>query len=105
VARNRWTENTKTTATHPRLTTFNSDNNYRSSDFWLYSTNRFDLGNLQITYNLKSLVKKSNFMKELSVYLSGYNLLTIAPEREILEMNIGTTPQTRLFNFGLTTLF
>jgi TonB-linked SusC/RagA family outer membrane protein len=105
VARNRWTENTKTTATYPRLTTFNSDNNYRSSDFWLYSTNRFDLGNLQITYNLKSLVKKSNFMKELSVYLSGYNLLTIAPEREILEMNIGTTPQTRLFNFGLTTLF
>ena len=105
VARNRWTEANKATATHPRLTTFTSDNNYRSSDFWQYSTNRFDLGNLQITYNLKSLVKQSKFMKEFSVYVSGYNLLTVSPERELLELNIGTTPQTRLFNFGLTTLF
>jgi hypothetical protein len=44
-------------------------------------------------------------MKEFSIYVSGYNLLTVAPERELLELNIGTTPQTRLFNFGLTTLF
>lgn len=49
--RNSWTEETKDTATFPRLTSLNSDNNYRSSDFWIYSTNRIDLSKVQITYD------------------------------------------------------
>lgn len=105
IARNRWTEATMNTATHPRLTTFASDNNHRSSDFWQYRTDRFDLGNVQISYNLKGLLKQSKFVKELDVYVSGFNLLTIAPERQLLELNVGTAPQTRLFNLGVKTLF
>lgn len=105
VARNRWTEATKETATHPRLTTFISDNNHRNSDFWMYKTNRFDIGNVQITYNLKNLMKQSKLVKELDVYVSGFNLLTVSPERRLLEMNVGSAPQTRLFNLGVKTHF
>jgi TonB-linked SusC/RagA family outer membrane protein len=105
VVRDRWTEATQNTAKYPRLTTFNSDNNYRSSDFWLYKTNRFDLGKVQISYDLTSVIKRKNVVKELGLYVSGFNLLTISKERKIMEMNIGSAPQTRLYNLGVKALF
>lgn len=105
VVRDRWTEATKATAKYPRLTTFNSDNNFRSSDFWLYKTNRFDLGKVQVSYDLTGMLKRKTIVQELGVYVSGFNLLTIAPERSVLEMNIGSAPQTRLYNVGVKALF
>jgi hypothetical protein len=41
----------------------------------------------------------------VGVYIAAYNLLTIAKERKILETNIGSSPQTRLFNLGLKATF
>jgi TonB-linked SusC/RagA family outer membrane protein len=105
VVRDRWTEATKATAQYPRLTTLNSDNNFRSSDFWLYSTNRFDLTKVQIGYQLPERILKNKFMKEFNLYVSGFNLLTISGEREIMEMNVGGAPQTRFYNLGLKAMF
>lgn len=105
VVRNRWTEATKLTATYPRLTTLNSDNNFRSSDFWMYSTNRFDLAKVQINYDLTDILKMKSFVRELGVYVNGFNLLTFAQNREILELNVGSSPQTRFFNLGVKALF
>ncbi len=101
VVRNRWTEETKTTATYPRLTTESGSNNFRDSDFWLYKTDRFNLTKVQITYNLPQDLLQNFFFKEISTYISGANLLTISKEREILEMNTTSAPQTRFFNIGL----
>ena len=54
-----WTEETKSTATYPKLTTLSSSNNFRTSDFWTYSTDRFDLAKVQLTYSLpKSVFRK-----------------------------------------------
>lgn len=105
VVRDRWTPQTAETAKYPRLTTFNSDNNFRASDFWLYSNNRFDLAKVQVSYNLNSVLKGQDFIRELGVYVSGFNLLTLSGEREVLEMNVGSAPQTRLFNLGVTASF
>jgi TonB-linked outer membrane protein, SusC/RagA family len=105
IVRDRWTEATKATAKYPRLTTQNSDNNFRSSDFWLYSTNRFDLSKIQISYQLPKALLNKAFVKEMNVYMNGSNLLTIAPEREVLEMNVGSAPQTRFFNVGVKAAF
>ena len=105
VVRDRWTTDTKATAKYPRLTTFNSDNNFRSSDFWLYKSNRFDLGKVQISYDMTSMLKNKKFVKELGIYVSGFNLLTISGERETMELNIGSAPQTRLYNLGVKALF
>ena len=105
VVRERWTPDNQATAKYPRLTTFNSDNNFRSSDFWLYKTNRFDLGKVQISYDVTGLLKNRSFVKELGMYISGFNLLTISSERKVMELNIGTAPQTRLYNLGVKALF
>jgi hypothetical protein len=35
----------------------------------------------------------------------GANLLTIAPNRDILQMNVSSSPQTRFFNIGVKALF
>lgn len=105
VVRGRWTEATKKTATYPRLSTLAANNNFRSSDFWLYKTDRFDLTKVQISYDLTGLLKMKSLVKEFGIYVSGFNLLTVSPQREILELNVGNSPQTRLFNLGVQALF
>jgi TonB-linked SusC/RagA family outer membrane protein len=105
VVRDRWTEATKEEATYPRLTTENGINNFRSSDFWLYKTNRFNLARVQLTYALPDRILKDSFFRDISIYISGANLLTLSKEREILEMNITSAPQTRFYNLGVRAAF
>lgn len=103
--RGRWTEETSNSATYPRLTTQNGSNNFRNSDFWMYSTDRFDLQKVQVSYNVpNSILQKSN-IGELQIYITGANLLTVSPNREIMETNVGTTPQMRFFNLGINAKF
>lgn len=105
IVRDRWTESTKETATYPRLTTFNSDNNFRSSDFWLYKTDRINLSKVQLSYDFPKRILSSKFIHELGIYANGSNLLMIAKEKETMQLNIGQAPQTRFFNVGLKALF
>jgi len=105
VVRNRWTGETKETATYPRLTATSGDNNFRNSDFWMYNRNRFNLTLAQITYDFPKRFFQGNFVKGMSAYLGGYDLLTIAKEREYMEMNVGSAPQTRFYNIGLKAQF
>ena len=81
------------------------DNNFRSSDFWMYKTNRFDLAKLQLTYDFSRELLKNSIVHELGVYISGENLLTLSKERKVMEMNIGSTPQCRFFNLGVKATF
>nr|WP_200980483.1 SusC/RagA family TonB-linked outer membrane protein [Echinicola sp. 20G] len=105
VVRDRWTEATKETATFPRLTTLNGANNFRNSDFWMYSTNRFDLSRVQLSYTFPNSLFGERFLKGLDIYANGANLLTISPNRDILEMNIGSAPQNRFYNVGIKAKF
>ncbi len=103
--RGRWTEETAETATYPRLTTETGTNNFQTSDFWLYSTDRFNLAKVQLTYDFPKTIIGNGVVKGLSVYASGTDLLTIAKEREILEMNVGSAPQSRYYNLGVKVSF
>jgi len=105
VVRDSWTEATKNTATYPRLTTLSGDNNFRSSDFWTYSTDRINLSRVQLTYSLPKEVLKNIFVKGLDIYASGSNLLTISRNRDIMELNVGTAPQARFYNVGIKAEF
>ena len=106
MVRGRWTEATAESATYPRLTTQNRNNNFRSSDFWVYSTNRFDLARVQLSYTFSgNRIKQNSLLNGLHIYAQGTNLLTIAKNREILELNVGSNPQTRFFNLGVKTSF
>jgi hypothetical protein len=103
-ARGRWTPETADVATHPRLTAQSSNNNAAPSTFWLYSTDRFNLRKVQLTYDFpKNLMGK--VVKELSVYVNGNDLLTISKNRKLMETNVGYAPQTRFYNIGVKATF
>ena len=102
---NRWTEQTKNTATYPRLTTQSGSNNFRTSDFWMYSTDRFDIQEVQVTLNLPKRLLGDGVLQNMEIYVRGSNLLTIAPNRKVMEMNIGGPPQTRFYNVGIKAYF
>jgi hypothetical protein len=101
----RWTEETKNTATYPRLTTTENTNNFRNSTFWMYTYSRFDLSKVQVTYDISDYLSKISFIKAINVYISGENLLTISKDRKLLETNVGYGPQTRFYNIGLKASF
>ena len=105
AVRNRWTPETATTATYPRLTTQSGANNNTNSDFWMYSTSRFDLAKVQLTYDFPKSIIGNGIVKGLSVYVSGNSLLTLAKERELMEMNIGSAPAARFYNIGAKVCF
>lgn len=100
VVRGRWTPETAETATYPRLTTQNNTHNFRNSDFWMYSTDRFNLSKVQLTYDLPRSLFQGTVVKNLSVYAYATNLLTISKERETLELTTGAAPQNRFYNIG-----
>ena len=99
-ARGRWTPETANTATHPRLTTLANANNAANSTFWLYSTDRFNLRKVQLTYDFPQEMM-GRVVKALSIYVNGNDLLTIAKERKLMETSVGYAPQTRFYNLGV----
>lgn len=104
-ARNRWTPETAATASLPRLTTESGANNYVTSDFWMYSTDRFDIDKIQLTYDFPKSIIHGPIVKGLQLYLSADDLVTFGKNREILERNVGSAPQSRFYNFGAQVTF
>ncbi len=96
---NRWTPETASTALYPRLTTGTTANNSQTSTFWRYSTNRFDLARVQLTYDLPASIFSGKVLNGISVYVEGENLATIAKERKILEQTTGA-PSYRSYILG-----
>ena len=97
----RWTPETAATATHPRLTTLTSANNAAASTFWMYSTDRFNIRKVQLTYDFPKAMFDGKIVKALSIYLNGNDLLTISKNRKIMETAVGYAPQTRFYNLGV----
>lgn len=91
---------------YPRLTTQGGDNNFRASDYWMYSTDRVDLQRVQLTYDFdKKIFGDNSIVKGLQVYVNGSSLITIAGEREQMLRNVGSAPQTRSFTLGAKVQF
>ena len=103
--RGRWTPETASTATHPRLTTLTSANNAAASTFWMYSTDRFNIRKVQLTYDFPQEMFDGKWVKALSVYVNGNDLLTIAKWRPLMETSVGSAPQTRFYNLGVKVTF
>jgi len=101
VVRNRWTPGTAATADYPRLTSLSNANNFRSSTFWLYKNNWFNLGTAQLSYTFP---QNLGVLKGLRLYVRGDNLLTISKIKEKSQLNVGTTPQMRAISLGLNVM-
>lgn len=105
VVLGRWTPETATTATYPRLTTQNGDLNFVASDYWLFDPSAFYLSRLQLSYDFPGTMFDKGFVKGLQVYLTGTDLLCISGKREYLETNVGAGPQCRSYNLGFKLKF
>ena len=105
VILDRWTEETKNTATYPRLSSLQNNNNCRYSDFWIYESNRFDLEKVQITYDPLRNISQNSFIRELGIFIMGTNPITIAKNKDIMELEIGSSPQLRNYQLGLRASF
>jgi len=105
VVLDRWTEETAATATYPRLSSQQNNNNFRSSTFWMYNNSYFRIQRAQLTYQLPGTwVNKLN-MANISIYIAGNNLLEIAENRDIRQLQIGTQPMYRSYSAGLRASF
>jgi len=88
-------------ATHPRLTSSSHNHNTQNSTFWMYSTDRFNLRKIQLTYDFPSEWFEGKWVNALSIYVNGNDLLTISKNRKLMETAIGYAPQTRFYNLGV----
>ena len=88
-------------ASHPRLSAAGVGNNGVASTYWMYSTDRFNLRKVQLTYDFPKEMFEGKWVKALSVYVNGNDLLTISKNRKIMETAVGYAPQTRFYNLGV----
>jgi TonB-linked SusC/RagA family outer membrane protein len=104
IARDCWTLD-NTDAAYPRISTGSGANNYKTSDFWMFKNNRFELQAVQLSYDLPSNLFVGHFIKGVSTFIQGTDLFMISKERKYLETNIGSAPQTRRFLAGVKVVF
>jgi len=104
------------TITYPRPT-FNpnpTDNNYLTSDYWMFSNDFFKLKNLEIGYTVPAKLKFMQHagISSLRIYLNGNNLVTFQNAMRKLGIDPETTdgqtyiyPLTQVFNMGFNIQF
>ena len=72
-ALNRWTsEEIAHTATYPRLSLTNEQNNYRTSTFWMRNGNFLKLRDVEVGYTFKNIIPAVK--ADLRVFVNGTNL-------------------------------
>lgn len=74
---NRWTPETRETATLPIMSFDGQKNNYRDSELWLKDASYLRLKNIQVSYTVKSSALKKWGIRELKPFASAYNLFTL----------------------------
>ncbi|MEH6307172.1 TonB-dependent receptor [Olivibacter sp. CPCC 100613] len=98
-----------TSNTIPRLT-FNDNGSSRVSTIVLEDASYARLKNVELGYSFGSLIKNTKAFKNMRVYVSGQNLITLTdykgldPESTDL-IDMGTYPASRTFLFGINVTF
>ena len=105
VVLDRWTPETANTATFPRLSAGNNQNNFRTSTFWMYDNSFFKINRAQLTYEFTENLCDKLGMDDFSMNISGTNLFEVAKNKDIRQLTIGGTPQSRAYTLGLRMSF
>ncbi len=94
---------------YPRLTYYQVNNNFQSSDFWLTKGGYFKLQNAEFAYNLSPKVTQALHMKAAKVFVRGANLLTITNVKyvdpESVDAGVYLYPLFRTYTCGLKLTF
>ncbi len=105
VVLGRWTPETASTATFPRLSSQTNQNNFRQSTFWLFDTSYFNINRAQLTYEFNDAFCKELGMDNFSLNLSGTNLFQVGKNSDVRQLRIGTSPLARTFALGIRSTF
>lgn len=106
----RWTGE-GTTNEYPRLVMNDPNRNFsRSSDFYVEDASFFRIRNLQIGYNIPNKVLDVIKLRDVRIYVSGNNLLTLTKysgfDPEVLNgVDRGLYPQPRFYLAGINASF
>ena len=105
VVLGRWTPETADTATFPRLSTQNNQNNFTTSSFWLYDNSFFRINRAQLTFEFDENFCDRNGFEDFSLNIQGTNILELAKNKDVRQLNIGTNPQFKSYTLGLRMSF
>jgi len=96
-----WTPANAATATFPRLTTGSGTNDFQNSTYWIYDKSYLDIRRVQLTYEIPEIACEKIGFNKISFNVTAENLLKFAPNKDILQLNVGGDPQFRIFTIGL----
>mgnify|MGYP000156209447 CR=1 FL=1 len=105
VVLGRWTPDTANTATFPRLSSQTNQNNFRPSTFWMYDNSYFRINRAQLTYEFADALCDEIGVDDFSLNFQGTNLLEIAENKDIRQLNIGSSPLARTYSLGVRIAF
>jgi TonB-linked SusC/RagA family outer membrane protein len=107
AAEGRWTPETKSSATFPRLSTISNQNNYRASSFWVRDIALLRLRNAELGYTLTGKALSKAKIERLRLFVSAVNLFTLDnlyPNLDPETMSTGY-PTLKTYSFGLNLNF
>jgi len=105
---------TRATATYPRLHSQSSSPNWTTNSFFLYDSKYLKLRNVEIGYTLPNKALKVLGIKQMRLYATGQNLLTLTKVKQVDPEGPGyggnkergwNYPQLAIINFGLNVTF
>jgi TonB-linked SusC/RagA family outer membrane protein len=99
---NSWTPETANTAKLPRLTTVGNANNYRPNNIWLKDGSFLKLRSMGIYYNIPQQLISNFSVRNMQLYLRGYNLLSLDRIKYLDPESFGITyPTLTTYVFGI----
>ncbi|GAA4958528.1 SusC/RagA family TonB-linked outer membrane protein [Algibacter aquimarinus] len=105
VVLGRWTPQTANTATFPRLSSGENQNNFRTSSFWLYDNSFFIINRAQLTYEFTDALCDKIGVEDFSLNFQGTNLFEVGENKDIRQLSIGGNPQVRTYTVGVRMSF
>ncbi len=97
----RWTPNNAANATFPRLSTGSGTNDFQNSTYWIYNKSYLDIRRVQLTYEISEKSCEKIGINKISLNVTAENLIKFAPNKDILQLNVGGNPQFQIFTLGL----
>jgi TonB-linked SusC/RagA family outer membrane protein len=68
---------------YPKLTYYQVNNNFETSEFWLRSGGYFKIQNIEFAYNVPVAKMKWSGIRGFKIFLHGANLLTVSKMKEV----------------------
>jgi TonB-linked SusC/RagA family outer membrane protein len=114
IAKGRWAYypdqgiDTRASASYPRLSTQNNENNYKSSTFWIKNGDFLKLRNVEIGYSLQKNTLDKIKLSNARIFVNGINLLTFSEltrDYQIDPETVSGYPAVKSYNIGITVGF